>query len=98
MRAIATERRDLFGFPLGPAELARFDGVVFDPPRAGAEKQAGELARSKVSRIAAVSCNPASFARDAGLLVNGGYRLERVVPIDQFVYSAEAEVVGLFAR
>ena len=98
LRGIRTERRDLFGFALGASELARFDGIVFDPPRAGAEAQAHELARSKVPRVAAVSCNPASFARDAGILVGGGYRLQRVVPVDQFVYSAETEVVGLFAR
>jgi 23S rRNA (uracil1939-C5)-methyltransferase len=98
LKRIATERRDLFAFPLSPAELASFDGVVFDPPRAGAKAQAAALAASKVPRVAAVSCNPASFARDARILVHGGYVLERVVPIDQFVYSAETEVVGLFSR
>jgi len=98
LRPIETERRDLFAFPLAPAELAAFDAVVFDPPRAGARAQAEALAASRVPRIAAVSCNPASFARDARLLCDGGYRLERVVPVDQFVFSAETEVVGLFGR
>jgi 23S rRNA (uracil1939-C5)-methyltransferase len=98
LKRVTTERRDLFAFPLGPAELARFDGVVLDPPRAGAKAQAEALAASSVPRIAAISCNPASFARDARILVNAGYVLERVVPVDQFVYSAETEVVGLFAR
>jgi 23S rRNA (uracil1939-C5)-methyltransferase len=98
LKRIETERRDLFAFPLAPAELNRFDGVVFDPPRAGAKAQAAALAASEVPRIAAISCNPASFARDARALVDGGYRLERVVPVDQFVFSAETEVVGLFAR
>lgn len=98
LKRIETERRDLFGFPLAPDELKGFDAVVFDPPRAGAKAQAEALAASTVERIAAVSCNPASFARDARILVDGGYRLERVVPVDQFVYSAETEVVGLFSR
>ncbi len=98
LKRVETERRDLFAFPLAAAELGGFDGVVFDPPRAGAKAQAEALAASKVPRIAAISCNPASFARDARILVDGGYVLERVVPVDQFVYSAETEVVGCFRR
>jgi 23S rRNA (uracil1939-C5)-methyltransferase len=98
LKRIETERRDLFAFPLSLGELKNFDGVVFDPPRAGARAQASALAGSDVRRIAAVSCNPASFARDARILVDGGFRLERAVPVDQFVYSAETEVVGLFRR
>ena len=98
LKRIDTERRDLFAFPLAPAELNAFDAVVFDPPRAGAKGQAEALAASTVKRIAAVSCNPASFSRDARVLVAGGYQLERVAPVDQFVYSAETEVVGLFSR
>lgn len=98
LKPVQMERRDLFAFPLAPVELARFDAVVFDPPRAGAKTQAEALAESSVPRIAAISCNPASFARDARILVDGGYVLERVIPVDQFVYSAETEVVGLFAR
>ncbi|SEP68835.1 23S rRNA m(5)U-1939 methyltransferase [Faunimonas pinastri] len=98
LKAIETERRDLFEFPVQVKELKGFDGAVFDPPRVGAREQAAVLAGSKLPRIAAVSCNPASFARDARVLIDGGYRLERVVPIDQFVYSAETEVIGLFLR
>jgi 23S rRNA (uracil1939-C5)-methyltransferase len=98
LKQIAAERRDLFAFPLSPKELSGFDAVVVDPPWSGAKAQAEALAASKVARIAFVSCNPASFARDARILVEGGYVLERVVPVDQFVYSAETEVVGMFAR
>jgi 23S rRNA (uracil1939-C5)-methyltransferase len=98
LKPIKTERRDLFVHPLSPKELVAFDGVVFDPPRAGAKAQAEALAASTVPYVAAISCNPATFARDARILVDGGYRIERVVPIDQFVYSAETEVVGLFTR
>ncbi len=98
LKPITTARRDLFASPLTPAELNRFDAVVIDPPHAGAKAQAEALAQSQVGRIASVSCNPATFARDARILIDGGYRLERVVPIDQFVYSAEVEVVGLFRR
>ena len=98
LKRVVTERRDLFAFPLSPAELKGFEGVVFDPPRAGARAQAAALAASSVAQIAAVSCNPASFSRDARILVDGGYKLDRVVPVDQFVYSAETEVVGLFSR
>jgi len=98
LKRVETETRDLFTDPLSPQELKNFDSVVFDPPYAGAKTQAEALAASKVARIAAISCNPATFARDARILVDGGYLLERVVPIDQFVYSAETEVVGLFRR
>jgi 23S rRNA (uracil1939-C5)-methyltransferase len=98
LKPVTATRRDLFAFPLSPQELQKYDGIVFDPPHAGARSQAAALAASKVKRVAAVSCNPATFARDARTLVDGGYTLERVVPIDQFVYSAETEVVGLFHR
>ena len=98
LKPITTERRDLDRHPLSPQELDKYDGIVFDPPRNGAKAQATQLATSKVPLIAAVSCNPATFARDARILIDGGYSLDRVVPVDQFVYSAEAEVVGLFRR
>jgi 23S rRNA (uracil1939-C5)-methyltransferase len=80
------------------AELKRFDTVVFDPPRQGAEAQARELAASSVPAVVAVSCNPATFARDARILVDGGYRLVRVTPVDQFLYSAHVEVVACFKK
>jgi 23S rRNA (uracil1939-C5)-methyltransferase len=98
LKPVTTVRRDLFANPLSAGDLAEIDGVVFDPPRAGAKAQAAALAASGVARVAAVSCEPATFARDARILMGGGYRLDRVVPIDQFVYSAATEIVGLFSR
>nr|WP_069306561.1 class I SAM-dependent RNA methyltransferase [Methylobrevis pamukkalensis] len=98
LRRLTTQRRDLFRRPVTAKELARFDAVVFDPPRAGASAQAAELAASKVPVIVAVSCNPATLARDARLLVDGGYRLERVTPVDQFLWSAHVEAVAVFRR
>jgi 23S rRNA (uracil1939-C5)-methyltransferase len=95
---ITGERRDLATNPPLPAELRRLDAVLFDPPRGGARAVAEALARSKVERVVAVSCNPASFARDARILVDGGYRLGRVTPIDQFVWSPHLELVAEFSR
>jgi 23S rRNA (uracil1939-C5)-methyltransferase len=98
LKPLAAQLRDLFRSPLVPAELKRFDAVVFDPPRQGAEAQARELAASTVAAVVAVSCNPATFARDARILVDGGYRLVRVTPVDQFLYSAHVEVVACFKK
>ncbi len=98
LRQPRTEARDLFKRPLTAAELAGFDAVVFDPPRAGAAAQAAEIARSAVPRVVAVSCDPGTFARDAATLVAGGYRIEGVVPVDQFRYAAHVELVAVFAR
>ncbi len=98
MRRVTTERRDLFRRPLLPAELDRFDGIVFDPPRAGAEDQCKHLARSSVPFVAAVSCNPGTLARDLSILVAGGYRVTRVVPIDQFLWSPHVEAVALLEK
>jgi 23S rRNA (uracil1939-C5)-methyltransferase len=95
---LSTENRDLARRPLVGAELDTYDAVVFDPPRAGARRQAEALARSSVPRVVAVSCDPASFARDARALVDGGYRLESVIPIDQFLWSARVELVAVFSR
>jgi 23S rRNA (uracil1939-C5)-methyltransferase len=92
------EHRDLFRRPLTVAELARFDAVVFDPPRAGAVEQVRELAASKVEVVVAVSCNPNTFARDAAILVDGGYRLERLWPVGQFRWSTHVELVAKFVR
>lgn len=94
LKPVAVERRDLFKNPLLPAELARFDAVVFDPPRQGAQAQARELAASRVPVIVAVSCNAATFARDMRHLVDGGYRLGQVTPVDQFRYTAHTEIVA----
>lgn len=98
LKPITASVRDLFRSPLSPKELAAFDTVVFDPPRQGAQAQAREIARAKTPRVVAVSCNPTTFARDARLLVDGGYRLTSVTPVDQFRYSPHVEVVALFAR
>lgn len=94
LKPIAADVRDLFRRPLAASELKPFDCVVFDPPRQGAEAQAHALAGSAVPLVVAVSCNPATFARDARILVDGGYRLTRVTPIDQFLYSPHAEIVA----
>lgn len=98
LKRVTTETRDLFRRPLLADELARFDAVVIDPPRAGGEAQAAELAGSSVARIAAVSCNPVTFARDAALLLDGGYRLDRLRVVDQFRWSAHIELVAGFSR
>jgi 23S rRNA (uracil1939-C5)-methyltransferase len=98
LKPVDTERRDLFRRPLLADELKSFDAVVFDPPRQGAEAQARELAASRVPRIVAVSCNPATFARDAGSLVGAGYRLAEVTPVDQFRYAAHVEIVARLER
>ena len=91
-----TSVRNLSKQPLGNDELNKFDAVVFDPPRAGARLQASHLAKSKVKNIAAVSCNPATFSRDARILIDGGYNLLSVTPIDQFQWSHHTELVGIF--
>lgn len=96
--SITTEHRNLFTRPLTATELRAFDAVVLDPPRAGARAQAEHLARSSVPTIIAVSCNPSTFARDARILVEGGYRLERVRPVDQFLWSPHLELVAWFRR
>lgn len=95
---LVAARRDLVRRPLIAEELTPFDAVIFDPPRDGAAAQATALAASAVPRIVAVSCNRVSFARDAALLRAGGYRLDHLVPIDQFVWSPHLELVGLFTR
>jgi 23S rRNA (uracil1939-C5)-methyltransferase len=98
LKPVTTERRDLFKNPFLASELNRFDAVVFDPPRQGAQAQSREIAASRVPVIAAVSCNTGTFARDARILLDGGYRLIRVTPVDQFRYSAHVELVGRFEK
>jgi 23S rRNA (uracil1939-C5)-methyltransferase len=95
---VKAERRDLARAPLSAAELDRFDGVLFDPPRAGAKEQAGEIARSRLDLVVGVSCHPGSFARDARILIDGGFRLNQVLPVDQFPWSPHLELVGVFRR
>ncbi|MBS0518676.1 MAG: hypothetical protein JSR90_08285 [Proteobacteria bacterium] len=95
---VQTHRRDLFRNPLAGKELDAFDAVLLDPPRAGAAAQSAELASSRVPRIVYASCDPGSFARDARVLQEGGYRLEKLMPIDQFLWSAHLELIALFGR
>jgi 23S rRNA (uracil1939-C5)-methyltransferase len=98
LKPIDTEARDLFRRPLVAQELKRLDAVVFDPPRQGAEAQARELAKSAVLIVVAVSCSAATFARDARILTDGGYRLTSITPVDQFRHSAHVEIVARFER
>lgn len=98
LKPVTTEARDLFRRPLTAKELEAFQGVVFDPPRAGAEAQARQIAASKMRRIAAVSCNPATLARDLRILLDGGYRVDSVTPVDQFLWSPHVEAVALLSR
>jgi 23S rRNA (uracil1939-C5)-methyltransferase len=97
-RLVSTEHRDLYRRPLTVEELSKFDGVVIDPPRAGAREQSEALAASTVPRIAFVSCNPATFARDAKMLVDGGYRMEWIQPVGQFRWATHVELVASFVR
>lgn len=92
------ETRDLMDHPLEAAELEPFDALVFDPPRAGARAQAERIAAGGPNRVVAVSCNPATFARDARIMVDAGYMLDRVTPIDQFLWSPHVELVACFSR
>lgn len=97
-RQLQAEHRDLYRRPFQPGELGSFDAAVLDPPRAGAQEQVRALAGSSVSRIAYVSCNPATFARDAEILVKGGYRLDWVRPVGQFRWSTHVELAAAFSR
>jgi 23S rRNA (uracil1939-C5)-methyltransferase len=97
-RLISVAHRDLFRRPFQVAELAGFEAVVLDPPRAGAKEQVAELAGSIVPRIAYVSCNPATFARDAAVLISGGYKLDWVQPVGQFRWSTHVELAAAFSR
>ena len=97
LHRVSTETRDLFRRPLEPDEFKGFDAVVIDPPRAGAEAQTATLARSRVPVIAAVSCNPVTFARDARLLTEAGYVLDWVQAVDQFRWAAHVELVARFS-
>ena len=98
LKPVKAEARDLFRQPLMPPELRDYDAIVFDPPRQGAQAQSERLAVSKVPIVIAVSCNAATFARDAKMLVDGGYRLEAVTPVDQFRHTPHVELVARFSR
>ena len=98
LKSIVVEARDLARRPMLAMEMKKLDAVVFDPPRAGALEQSGEIGRSKVSTVVGVSCNPATFARDARVLVDAGFSLQSVKPVDQFLWSPHVELVGVFRR
>lgn len=98
LKPVRAERRDLFRRPLRARELEGFDAVVFDPPRQGAEAQVRELARSSVRTIVAVSCDPVTLARDAGILIGGGYRMGPVTPVDQFKWTPHVECIAGFEQ
>jgi 23S rRNA (uracil1939-C5)-methyltransferase len=96
LKPVKAETRDLFRRPLMPQELRDYDAVIFDPPRQGAQAQAQQIAASKVPVVVAVSCNVATFARDARMLIDGGYRIEGVTPVDQFRHTPHVELVARF--
>jgi 23S rRNA (uracil1939-C5)-methyltransferase len=98
LKPIKAEARDLFRRPLMPQELRDYEAIVFDPPRQGAQAQALQLAASKIPAVIAVSCNVATFARDARILVDGGYKLERLTPVDQFRHTPHVELVAKFSK
>ena len=98
LKPVEAQTRDLFRRPFMASELKALDAVVFDPPRQGAEAQARELAKSAVPVVVAVSCDAATFTRDAKILIDGGYKLATVTPVDQFRYSHHVEIVAKFVR
>jgi len=98
LKPITAEARDLFRRPLAPYDLRGCEAIVFDPPRAGAIEQTAQIAQTKASVVVGVSCNPVTFARDARVLIDAGFALERATPVDQFLWSAHVELVGVFRR
>ena len=98
LKPVKAEARDLFRRPLMPQELRDYDAIVFDPPRQGAQAQVQQLAASKIPVVVAVSCSVATFARDAKILIDGGYRIEGVTPLDQFRHTPHVELVARFRR
>ncbi|SNY92508.1 23S rRNA (uracil1939-C5)-methyltransferase [Cohaesibacter sp. ES.047] len=98
LKGIKPERRDLFRRPVLASEMKKFDALVFDPPRAGAKAQCEEIAKSKIPVVVAVSCNPGTLARDLRILVDGGYKIRSVTPVDQFIFSPHVECVAVLQR
>lgn len=98
LKPIKAEARDLVRRPVLATELAKTDVVLIDPPRAGAAEQVGEIARSKVGKVVYISCNPATYARDARTLVDAGFKLEKLMPVDQFLWSPHIELASVFTR
>ncbi|MFL2935036.1 MAG: class I SAM-dependent RNA methyltransferase [Thalassobaculaceae bacterium] len=97
-RKISVEIRDLLKNPIPADELSRYDAIIFDPPRSGAKKQVEEIVKNGPTKVVAVSCNPNTFARDSKILVDGGYELKKITPIDQFLWSPHVELVAEFYR
>ncbi len=98
LKPIEGKVRDLLLDPLSPRELSSFDAVVFDPPRSGAKAQADALARSDVPVVVAISCNPQSLARDLRILMDGGYALKSIAPVDQFLFTPHLEAVAVLTK
>ncbi len=98
VQGLTVEKRNLAAEPLTLRELKNYNVVIFDPPRAGAKEQCEKLAKSTVKTVIAVSCNPSTFARDAKILIDGGYRFKKMTMVDQFIWSSHTEVVGIFER
>ena len=98
LKPVEILERDLAIMPLSALELRGYDVVLFDPPRSGARSQVAELAKSDIPQLIAISCSPASFARDARILIDGGYKLKSLTPFDQFLYSTHVELVGEFVK
>lgn len=98
LKGVTAEARDLVRRPMLAEEMKKTDTVVFDPPRSGAAEQTAEIARSGASRVVAVSCNPATFVRDARTLIDAGFTLERLLPVDQFLWSPHVELAAVFTR
>jgi 23S rRNA (uracil1939-C5)-methyltransferase len=98
LRKVTVEKRDLYRRPVTARELDAYDGLVLDPPRAGAEDQSKQIARSQIPFVAAVSCNPVTLARDLRILIDGGYAVKSITPVDQFLWSAHVEVVALLTK
>ena len=98
LKPVTVEKRDLFRQPLTRADLKRFDAAIIDPPRAGAEAQTRELAASSLKRVAMVSCNAQTFARDLRLMLDANWRITRITPIDQFLWSPHIEIVAQLRR
>ena len=98
LRKLAAETRDLFRRPLRADELAAFDAALIDPPRAGALEQSRALAASALPLVVSISCNPATFARDARILIDGGFQIDAVTPLDQFRFSPHVEIAAVFRR
>ncbi|MGQ2991281.1 MAG: class I SAM-dependent RNA methyltransferase [Brevundimonas sp.] len=98
MKTIEAQARDLFRRPMTPFDLKGCDAIVFDPPRAGALEQTQQITTTKATTVVGVSCNPQTFARDARVLIDAGFRLETVTPVDQFLWSSHIELVGVFRR